>query len=167
MLTLQRTAEALTIKPRIPNISFKQLDCLTNSDNLDDLVVISIQAGDLLVKKALLDPGSSADVLFYSTFKRMKLSERTLLPSSGELIGFSRERVSILGSIWLKMTLGEHPMSKTKDVQFLVVGCISPYNIILGRPFLNSFGAIVSTLHLCIKFQVQEDQIATIHSDHI
>ncbi|XP_072078151.1 uncharacterized protein [Arachis hypogaea] len=132
-LTLQRTADVLTSKPRIPNISFKQSDCQTNSDNLDDHVVISIQAGDLLVKKALLDPGNSADVLFYSTFKRMKLSERTLLPFSGELIGFSGERVSILDSIWLKTTLGEHPMSKAKDVQFFV----------------------------------QEDQIATIHSDHI
>ncbi|XP_016192717.1 uncharacterized protein LOC107633626 [Arachis ipaensis] len=75
MLTLQRTADVLTSKPRIPNISFKQSDCQTNSDNLDDPVIISIQTGDLLVKKALLDPGSSADVLFYSTFKRMKLSE--------------------------------------------------------------------------------------------
>ncbi|XP_016165024.1 uncharacterized protein LOC107607607 [Arachis ipaensis] len=167
MLTLQQTADVLTVKPRTPNISFNPSDCQTNSDNLDDPVVISIQAGDLLVKKALLDPGRSADVLFYSTFKKMKLSERTLLPSSRELIGFSGERVSILGSIWLKTTLGEHPMSRTKDVQFLVVDCISPYNIILGRPFLNSFGAIVSTIHLCVKFQVQEDQIATIHSDHI
>ncbi|XP_025657486.1 uncharacterized protein [Arachis hypogaea] len=167
MLTLQQTADVLTIKPRIPNISFKQSDYQTNSDNLDDPVVISIQAGDLLVKKALLDHGSSADVLFYSTFNRMKLSEQTLLPSSGELIGFSGECVSILSSIWLKTTLGEHPMNKTKDMQFLVIDCTSPYNIILGRPFLNSFGAIVSTLHLCVKFQVQEDQIVTIHSDHI
>ncbi|XP_072077907.1 uncharacterized protein [Arachis hypogaea] len=133
MLTLQRTTEISTANPNIPNIYFKQTDCQTHSDNLDDPVVISIQAGDLLVRKALLDPGSSADVLFYSTFKKMKLSERSLLPSSGELVGFSGERVSILGSIWLKTTLGEHPMSKTKDVQFLV----------------------------------QEEQIATIHSDHI
>ncbi|XP_057723967.1 uncharacterized protein LOC130939916 [Arachis stenosperma] len=167
MLTLQQTNKTPTNKPRTPEISFRHSDYQARSDNLDDPVVISIQAGDLLVKKALLDPGSSVDVLFYSTFKKMKLSEQTLLPSSGELIGFSGERVSILDSVWLKTTLGEHPMSKTKDLQFLVVDCISPYNIILGRPFLNTFCAIVSTIHLCMKFQVRENLIATIHSDHI
>ncbi|XP_072083529.1 uncharacterized protein [Arachis hypogaea] len=167
MLTMQQTNEATSHKPRTPNISFKQSDYQARSDNLDDPVVISVQAGDLLVKKVLLDLGSSADIIFYSTFKKMKLSEQTMLPSSRELVGFSGERVSILGSVWLQITIGDHPLSKTKDIQFLVVNYSSPYNIILGRPFLNSFGAIVSTIHLCVKFQVQGDQIATIHSDHI
>ncbi|XP_016207677.1 uncharacterized protein LOC107648226 [Arachis ipaensis] len=167
MLTMQQTNEATTHKPQTPNISFKQSDYQVRTDNLDDPVVISIQAGDILVKKVLLDPGSSADILFYSTFKKMKLSEQAMLPSSGELVGFLGERVSILGSVWLQITIGDHPLSKTKDVQFSVVNCNNPYNIILGRPFLNSFGAIVSTIHLCVKFQVQGDEIATIHSDHI
>ncbi|XP_052109258.1 uncharacterized protein LOC127741227 [Arachis duranensis] len=57
------------------------------------------------------------------------------------------------------------PLSRTIDVQYLVVDCPSPYNIILGRPALNTFRAAVSTLHLCVKFQVQGGRIATIHSD--
>ncbi|XP_057760233.1 uncharacterized protein LOC130980589 [Arachis stenosperma] len=167
MLTMQQTNELTAHKPRMPNITFKQSDYQTRSNNLDDPVVISVQAGDLLVKKALLDPDSSADVLFYSTFKKMKLSDQALLLSSRELVGFSGERVSILDSVWLQITIGDHPLSKTKDIQFLVVNCSSPYNIILCRPFLNSFGAIVSTIHLCVKFQAQGNQIATVHSDHI
>ncbi|XP_057724140.1 uncharacterized protein LOC130940105 [Arachis stenosperma] len=61
--------------------------------NLDDPVVISLQLGNLLVKKVLLDPGSSADVLFYLTFQKMKLSNNVIQPSSGDLAGFSGERV--------------------------------------------------------------------------
>ncbi|XP_016199133.1 uncharacterized protein LOC107640090 [Arachis ipaensis] len=167
MLMVQQTDETTIRKPHTSQISFEQSDYQARATNLDDHVVISIQARDLLVKKVLLDPSSSADVFFYSTFRKMKLSEHTILPSLGELVRFSGERISILSSIWLKITMGDHPLSETKDVQFLVVDYTSPYNIIIGRPFLNSFGTIVSTIHLCVKFQVQDDQIAIIHSYQI
>ncbi|XP_016164209.1 uncharacterized protein LOC107606690 [Arachis ipaensis] len=49
-------------------VTFTHADFNSKIQNLDDPVVITLQLGDLLVKKVLLDPGSSADVLFYSTF---------------------------------------------------------------------------------------------------
>ncbi|XP_020973549.1 uncharacterized protein LOC107646977 isoform X3 [Arachis ipaensis] len=146
-------------------ITFNKTDICSAAPHLDDPVVISIQIGDLLVRKVLLDPGSSADVLFYSTFLKMNLSEKLIQPSSGELVGFSGERVPIKGYIWLKTTIGENPLSRTLDIQYLIVDCISPYNIILGRPALNMFRAVISTFHLCVKFQAQDGRIATIHSD--
>ncbi|QHN77665.1 uncharacterized protein DS421_19g654680 [Arachis hypogaea] len=97
----------------------------------------------------------------------MKLSINTIQSSSGELVGFSGERVSILGSFWLQTTIGDHPLCRTKDDLFLVIDCLSPYNIILGRPSLNSFCAIVSTVHLCVKFQANDDKTATVYSDQI
>nr|XP_025693487.1 uncharacterized protein LOC112795655 [Arachis hypogaea]XP_025693488.1 uncharacterized protein LOC112795655 [Arachis hypogaea] len=96
----------------------------------------------------------------------MKLSNNMLKSTGGDLVGFSGERVPILGSVWLQTTLGEHPLSKTNDIQYLVVDCFSPYKLILGRPFLNKFGSIVSTVHLCIKFPLQDNQVVTIHGDH-
>ncbi|XP_016207350.1 uncharacterized protein LOC107647814 [Arachis ipaensis] len=151
---------------QLPQLTFTQADYNSSIQNLDDPVVITLQLGDLLVKKVLLDPGSSADVLFYSTFQKMKLSNNILQSTGGDLVGFSGERVPIIGSVWLQTTLGEHPLSKTCDIQYLVVDCFSPYNIILGRPFLNKFGAIVSTVHLCVKFPLQDDHVVTIHGDH-
>ncbi|XP_057744562.1 uncharacterized protein LOC130962356 [Arachis stenosperma] len=146
-------------------ITFNQADVCSAAPHSDDPVVISIQTGDLLVRKVLLDPGSSADVLFHSTFLKMNLSEKLIQPSSGELVGFSGERVPIKGYIWLRTTMGNNPLAKTLDIQYLIVDCPSPYNIILGRPALNMFRAVVSTYHLCVKFQAQDDKIATIHSD--
>ncbi|XP_072087170.1 uncharacterized protein [Arachis hypogaea] len=151
--------------PTSPHITFQTANHDNNVANLDDPVVISLQLGDLLVKKVLLDPGSSADVLFYSTFQKMKLSNNVIQPSTGDLVGFSGERVPVMGSVWLQTTLSKFPSSKTSDIQYLVVDCFSPYNLILGRPFLNRFGAIVSTIHLCVKFPLQDNTIATIHSD--
>ncbi|XP_025636205.1 uncharacterized protein [Arachis hypogaea] len=166
MLAIEGTIQPKKGKEPDVTISFNQIDFKSASPNLDDPVVISIQVGELLVRKTLLDPGSSADVLFYSTFTKMKLSEKLIQPSSGELIGFSGERVPIMGHIWLKTTMGEIPMPKSIDIQYLIVNCYSPYNIILGRPALNIFRAVVSTLHLCVKFPVQENKIATVYADH-
>ncbi|XP_057756229.1 uncharacterized protein LOC130975449 [Arachis stenosperma] len=61
--------------------------------------------------------------------------------------------------------MGDNPLSRTLDIQYLIVDCPSPYNIILGRPALNMFRAVISTYHLCVKFQAQDGNIATIHSD--
>ncbi|XP_025660937.1 uncharacterized protein [Arachis hypogaea] len=60
---------------------------------------------------------------------------------------------------------GRTPLSRTVDIQYLIVDCLSPYNIILGRPALNMFRAVVSTFHLSVKFQAEDGKIATLYSD--
>ncbi|XP_016192779.1 uncharacterized protein LOC107633689 [Arachis ipaensis] len=164
-MTMEGSHQNPTVPTSAAHISFNTDDFKSQTPNLDDPVVISVHMGELTVKKVLLDPGSSADILFYSTLKKMQLSDKALQPSGGELAGFSGERAPISGYVWLR-TLGEFPNSKTLDIQFLVVDCVSPYNIILGRPSLNSFGVIVSTIHLCVKFPVQDNTVATVHADH-
>ena len=63
--------------------------------------------------------------------------------------------------------MGAYPQQITKDVNFLVVDCLSSYNAIIGRPTLNSWKAVTSTYHLSVKFpidygveQIQGDQLA-------
>ncbi|XP_057720152.1 uncharacterized protein LOC130934612 [Arachis stenosperma] len=89
MLSIEANQNHHQTPPHFPQITFQDSDFNTNVTNLDDPVVISLQLGDLLVKKVLLDPGSSADVLLYSTFQKMKLSNNILQPSTGDLVGFS------------------------------------------------------------------------------
>ena len=63
--------------------------------------------------------------------------------------------------------VGDYPQHITKDVTFLVVDCSSAYNVILGRPILNSWKVVTSTNHLMIKFstnyrvgELQGNQVA-------
>ncbi|XP_016172677.1 uncharacterized protein LOC107615077 [Arachis ipaensis] len=165
MLALGDTTNNPQPVQKMTEMTFCPTDFSCTDTNLDDPVVISIHLGDLIVQKVLLDPGSSADVLFFATFEKMKLSTNILQPSVGDLVEFSGERVPVMGSMWLQTTLGEQSLSRTQDIQYLVVDCFSPYNLILGRPFLNRFAAIVSTVHLCVKFPVQDNIVATIHGD--
>ncbi|XP_057745745.1 uncharacterized protein LOC130963660 [Arachis stenosperma] len=125
MLALADTTNNPQPMLEIPEMTFCPTDFNCKDTNLDDPVVISLQLGDLIVRKVLLDPGSSADVLFFTTFEKMKLSTNILQPSAGDLVGFSGERVPVMGSVWLQTTLGEQPLSKTHDIQYLVDNLIA------------------------------------------
>ncbi|XP_016192677.1 uncharacterized protein LOC107633580 [Arachis ipaensis] len=121
MLTLQEETPSEVPRSRAPDITFTSRDFESKTPNLDDPVVISVATGDLLVRKVLLDLGSSADVMFLSTLKKIQLNEKVLQPSSGELVEFSKERVLVTGYVWVRITIGENSHSKTLDIQHLVV----------------------------------------------
>ncbi|KAI3783464.1 hypothetical protein L1987_42547 [Smallanthus sonchifolius] len=77
------------------------------------------------------------------------------------LFGFSGERVLMLGQIELTVCLEDGPLSRTERLTFLVVRAPSRYNIIIGRPGISTFGAVVSTTHGLMKFPTDRG-IATI-----
>ncbi|KAL0451528.1 UNVERIFIED_CONTAM: hypothetical protein Slati_1130900 [Sesamum latifolium] len=52
----------------------------------------------------------------------------------------------------LPLTMGRGATRKTCLLKFLVVDVPSAYNVILGRPTLNTFQAVISTYHMKIKF---------------
>ncbi|XP_015959814.1 uncharacterized protein LOC107483718 [Arachis duranensis] len=84
MLSIEANQTQQQTLSQFPQITFHTANHNTNVTNLNDLVIITLQLGDLQVKKVLLDLGSSADVLFYSTFQKIKLSSNILQPSTGE-----------------------------------------------------------------------------------
>ncbi|KAL0444419.1 UNVERIFIED_CONTAM: hypothetical protein Slati_2164600 [Sesamum latifolium] len=68
-------------------------------------------------------------------------------------MGFEGSMIRAKGEISLPISLGEEPCRKTHVTNFLVVDTKNPsYNVILGRPTLNAFKAIISTSCLKIKF---------------
>ncbi|KAK0605617.1 hypothetical protein LWI29_028914 [Acer saccharum] len=72
-----------------------------------------------------------------------KLSRRTTM-----LTGFSGEQKSTLGEIVLPV----YAEGVNLYINFLVLDCQSPYNAILGRPWIHELKAIPSTYHQLIKF---------------
>ena len=72
-----------------------------------------------------------------------------------------------VGTITLPVVVGAHPQQVTRNVNFLVVDCLSSYNAIIGGPTLNSWKVVTSIYHLSVKFpteyrvgEVQGDQLA-------
>ncbi|PKA57234.1 hypothetical protein AXF42_Ash002538 [Apostasia shenzhenica] len=138
---------------------------LPHQGNLDnDLIVVVARIADFDVWRVLLDSGSAADILFESAFLQMGLKEANLLRAGTTLLGFSGERVQPLGFIALPVSFGDDNGYAMSMVNFAVIRAKSGYNAILGRTTLNSFGMVIFTPHLCVKFPTSSD-VVTIRED--
>ena len=91
-----------------------------------------------------MDTGSSADVLFLGAMSRMGIKVQDLTPITSHLTGFFGDKVHLLGTVKLPITLGTAEMLVIRMIDFTVVDCPSAYNAILGRLALNKIQAVVS-----------------------
>jgi len=128
-------------------------------------VVISVVTAGKKVHRVLVDQGSSADVMFLSTFKKLRLSPDLLRPYRGCLYGFADNQVEVRGYLELRMTFTDGEASRTESIRYLVVNTHSAYNILLGRPALNRINAVSSTRHMKMKLPDLSGKVIVIKSD--
>ena len=145
--------QAVSKLPRLDTtITFSDSNLEGCQHPYDDPLVIRAVVANKTIHRVLVDNGSSADIIFVSTFDKMGIGREKLEPVSTHLRGFSGEKVLPLGSIQLVLTLGDPPCQATTTVRFLIVDVPFAYNVLLGRPSLNAIKAIPSTYHMVIKF---------------
>ncbi|XP_026441501.1 uncharacterized protein LOC113340591 [Papaver somniferum] len=98
----------------------------------------------------MIDTGSAVDILFYRTFKAMGYKDEEMTPASYNIHGFNKAITKQKGEIVMRILLGE---IETK-ITLCVLDIESPYNMLLGRPWVHGLNAVTSTLHQCIRFQI-------------
>ncbi|XP_027345819.1 uncharacterized protein LOC113857806 [Abrus precatorius] len=151
---------------QIPPITFNDNEFQGIDPVQDDPMVISFD--DILnctVRKMLIDQGSSADILYWNTFRQIGIPKDELREYHEPLVGFSGERVETRGCIDLYTSFGSKNKGKRIKVTYLVVHANTLYNILLGRPSLNKLKAIVSTSHLAMRFPSERGRIVTPEED--
>ncbi|XP_013633404.1 PREDICTED: uncharacterized protein LOC106339144 [Brassica oleracea var. oleracea] len=112
-----------------------------------DALVVSLTIANCLVKRILVDNGSSSNIIFLTAYQDLGLEENTLTCKVTPLIGFSGEVKQTAGEVVLPV----YAEGINLSTKFLVVDCQSAYNMILGRPRIHDMGAVPSTLHQIVK----------------
>jgi len=51
-------------------------------------------------------------------------------------------------------------------IRYIVVNAPSLHNLLLGQPFMNRLEAVVSSVHLKVKFLTTKDKIVSLQVDH-
>jgi len=124
----------------LPPMLFTDEDFQEIDPDHDDPMVITVEIAEYAVMKTLVDQGSSVDILFWDTFKRLHLREEDIVPFREQIIGFSGERVNTKGYVDLMTTFGRGSKTKKIKIRYLVVDASTSYNVLLGRSSLNKLG---------------------------
>ena len=95
----------------------------------NDPLLLTLRVKNFLVKRILVDPGSSSEVLYFDCFKKLGLKEEDLREARTLLIRFSSKPVYSKG----KVTLTVQVEGASVQANFLVVDAPSPYNAIMGQ----------------------------------
>ncbi|XP_070049975.1 uncharacterized protein [Nicotiana tomentosiformis] len=117
----------------------------------NDALVISLNILDFKIKRVLVDPGSSANIIQWRVLEQAKLTE-SIISTTKLLAGFNLASVTTWGEILLL----RNAKGVMKTTLFEVVDGDMGYNIILGRPWLHEIKVVPSTYHQLLKFPTPE-----------
>ena len=118
----------------------------------DDALVVTLRIVRFNVKRVMVDQGSGAEIMYPNLFKGLGLKLEDVDRYDALLIGFNGNTTIPKGMIQLPVQTRD----KVVSVNFIVVDAFSPYTAILARPWLHAMGAISSTLHIKVKYPINE-----------
>lgn len=120
-----------------------------------DALILTLEIEDFDVRKILVDPSSSANLLQVSLVKKMGFIPSSLENPGRILSEFNGASTTSLGDIILPI----QARLVTLNVQLSIVEDLSPSNAILGRTWLHNKKVILSTYHQMVSFITQDGQI--------
>ncbi|XP_020415491.1 uncharacterized protein LOC18779439 [Prunus persica] len=102
-------------------ISFTQKDMEEIEFPHNDALMVTLCVANSMVKRVMIDGGSSVDVLFWSTFKRMKLDEKEIQPNPTQstVVDALSAYNTIMGRNWI------HRMDGEASTRCQVMSCMS------------------------------------------
>ncbi|XP_024013236.1 uncharacterized protein LOC112087558, partial [Eutrema salsugineum] len=134
-----RAKENWTEPTDIPNtvISFAEEETAGIDRPHNDSLVIELTIRDHDVARVLIDTGSSVNVIFRETLRRMGIDLFEVEAIPKPLTRFSGETTMTMGTIRLPVVAG----GVTKIVEFCVTDHPAIYNVIMGTPWINGMRA--------------------------
>ena len=114
----------------------------------DDALVVTLRIGGYDVKRVMIDQGSAVDIMYPDLYKGLGLKLEDLSAYISPLVSFEGRMVIPKGQIRLPVQIGMDVV----EVDFIVVDVFSPYIAIMGRSWLYTLRAVLSTLYQKVKY---------------
>ncbi|XP_074352571.1 uncharacterized protein LOC141691711 [Apium graveolens] len=118
------------------DITFRERESRWVHHPHNDALVITMLIGTMNVHRVYVDNGSSANILYYSTYKKLGFPDSDMNFEDAHIYGFTGEAVRVMGSVRLLVTLREGALSVTQMIDFKVLDQDSAHNVLVGRPWL-------------------------------
>ncbi|XP_070010266.1 uncharacterized protein [Nicotiana sylvestris] len=142
-------------------LTFSEEDVEVLSQPHNDALVISILLNKVQVKRVLVDPGSSANIIQSRVVEHFGLLDQ-IISVSQVLNDFNMASEITKGEIILPVNMA----GTIQDSKFHVIEGDMRYNALLGRPWIHSMRAVSSTLHQMMKFPTKDGVRAVYGEQH-
>ena len=109
----------------------------------NDALVVTLRIDGYDVKRVMIDQGSAVEIMYPNLYKGLGLKPENLTAYNSPLLSFEGKMVVPKRQIRLPVQIGTNVV----EVDFIVVDVFSPYTAIMGKPWLQTLGAVSSTLH--------------------
>ncbi|PKI68912.1 hypothetical protein CRG98_010705 [Punica granatum] len=116
---------------------------------------IVCKCNNYIIGRVMIDNGSALNVCPVTTLKQMNVDLNRVRPSKTTVRAFDGSCREVNGEIDLLIDVGPCSFSIT----FQVLDIPNAFNLLLGRPWIHSAGAVSSSLHQRLKFIVKEKLI--------
>ncbi|XP_028107287.1 uncharacterized protein LOC114306269 [Camellia sinensis] len=134
-----------------PMVSFTEVDLDMVQHLHNDALVITLKIGDYQIRRILVDQGSSCDIMYVRCYKKLGLHLDDMEQSNSPMVGFNGTPTWPLGA----MNLEVQACTKKVSTEFTVIDTLSPYNVILGKPWLYAMKVVPLTLHQLLWFPTE------------
>ncbi|XP_059310120.1 uncharacterized protein LOC132061295 [Lycium ferocissimum] len=145
---MKRTKISITREKRIRNdepdgpITFDDKDMEGIVQPHNDALVIAVLVNKFRIKRVLIDPGSSANIIRWRVIEQLGLLDQ-VVPAIRVLNGFNIACETTKGEITLPISMA----GTTQQTKFYVIEGDMGYNALLGRPWIHLVRAVPSTMH--------------------
>ncbi|XP_026459740.1 uncharacterized protein LOC113360446 [Papaver somniferum] len=129
-------------------LTFSRRDVNQEVEMHNDPLVINLPIHGWNVTKVFIDGGSSLNVLLYEPYLRMGLTAEQMDSYTCTIYGFNGEVSRPKGETVLQV----HVVPLVTNTRFCVVETPSPYNVIMGRPWVHRLRGTTSTYHQYLRF---------------
>ncbi|XP_059288746.1 uncharacterized protein LOC132042145 [Lycium ferocissimum] len=156
-LMMKRTKVSITNEKRtrdyVPesSISFSDEDAEGIIQPHNDAFVISVLINKSQVKRILIDPGRSANIIHWKVVEQLRLLDQ-IVSAARVLNGFNMAYETTKGEITLPVNIA----GTVRQMKFYDIEEETRYNAFLGRPWVHDMREVPSTLHQMLKFPTPE-----------
>ncbi|GJX59069.1 hypothetical protein Tco_0290459 [Tanacetum coccineum] len=139
---------------------------VTKDSNSSAPVIIKAKIFEREVGRVHMNSGNLCEVIYEHCFLKLKPSIQAFkVDSQVPLVGFSREKSWAIGEVLLKITIGNALLTRSENLNFIIVRSNSVHYMLLGRTTMQKIRMVVSTIHRAVKFHTTQG-IGTVFSTH-